>query len=376
MKDHSASGTGRRRNARVTLAVALGAGFLLVGVAVATPGIGILSAPVHARGTLAEHQVVNSKSGVHLNTKGSVDVATQQIVIAGGGSTGWHSHPGPVLVTVKPARSGSSTPTTRPATAPSTRRVTASSTVVTPSRTSRETCHRLRTSSSGRRTSCPALRTRASETTSHRRPATADRRAMPPGRQEGALFAAGRRPLRRVQRLALPLRNSAAHFRLHPVAQRTTQGGEAQAARRGVAVPAWAVGRANGVRKCRCETRKAAAVCPPSLLRRATTRTVARASGCRAGVVARPAIRQVETAPTKLCDAGVFARLRPPHPHPPQSAASPQQHVRRAPPSDRRARSRRRSRRRPAASVALPDRPDRPRRAARAVRETRRAARP
>jgi quercetin dioxygenase-like cupin family protein len=91
-----------RTNPRVMLAGALGAGFLLlVGVAVATPGIGIISAPVHARGTLDKRQVVNSKSGVHLKTRGSVDVATQQIVIAGGGSTGWHSHPGPVLVTVK-----------------------------------------------------------------------------------------------------------------------------------------------------------------------------------------------------------------------------------------------------------------------------------
>ena len=89
------------RNARVMMAVAVGAGFLLVGVAVATPGIGILSSPVHARGTLDARQVVNSKSGVHLKTKGSVDVATQQIVMDGGGSTGWHSHPGPVLVTVK-----------------------------------------------------------------------------------------------------------------------------------------------------------------------------------------------------------------------------------------------------------------------------------
>jgi quercetin dioxygenase-like cupin family protein len=101
MKGHSASGRGRRRNARVMMAVAVGAGFLLVGVAVATPGVGILSSPVHARGTIDARQVVNSKSGVHLKTKGSVDVATQQLVIDGGGSTGWHSHPGPVLVTVK-----------------------------------------------------------------------------------------------------------------------------------------------------------------------------------------------------------------------------------------------------------------------------------
>jgi quercetin dioxygenase-like cupin family protein len=101
MKRQSTSGTRSRRHVRVTLAIVLGSGLLLVGAALATPGIGILSAPVHARGTLGENQVVNSKSGVHLKTKGSVDVATQQVVIAGGGSTGWHSHPGPVLVTVK-----------------------------------------------------------------------------------------------------------------------------------------------------------------------------------------------------------------------------------------------------------------------------------
>lgn len=102
MKGHSASDASSRRKVRMALAIALGTGFVvLVGAALATPGVGILAAPVHARGTLAEDQIINSKSGVHLKTKGSVDVATQQIVIAGGGSTGWHSHPGPVLVTVK-----------------------------------------------------------------------------------------------------------------------------------------------------------------------------------------------------------------------------------------------------------------------------------
>jgi hypothetical protein len=71
------------------------------GIALATPGIGIIAAPVHARGTHAELLNVHSKSGVKLQTKSSVDFVTQQIVIAPGGSTGWHSHPGPVLVTVK-----------------------------------------------------------------------------------------------------------------------------------------------------------------------------------------------------------------------------------------------------------------------------------
>lgn len=91
---------------RVTVAAAVGLVFLLlVGVALATPGSGILGAPVHARGTLepttGDNLIVNSKSGVHVKTKGSVDLVTQEIRIAPGGHTGWHSHPGPVLVTVK-----------------------------------------------------------------------------------------------------------------------------------------------------------------------------------------------------------------------------------------------------------------------------------
>jgi quercetin dioxygenase-like cupin family protein len=70
------------------------------GIALATPGIGVIAAPVHARGTSAELLNVHSK-GVKLKTKSSVDFVTQQIVIAPGGSTGWHGHPGPVLVTIK-----------------------------------------------------------------------------------------------------------------------------------------------------------------------------------------------------------------------------------------------------------------------------------
>lgn len=86
---------------RGVVLLALGLVFpLLAAVALATPGL-VTSAPVHARGTLEEDLIVNSKSGIHLKTKGSADVVTQQIVLPGGGHTGWHSHPGPVLVTVK-----------------------------------------------------------------------------------------------------------------------------------------------------------------------------------------------------------------------------------------------------------------------------------
>jgi hypothetical protein len=101
----NAHSNGRRRpstKARMSIAIALGVGFLLlVGVAVATPPGNVISAPVHARGTLGPDQLVNSKSGVHVKTKGSADLVSQQIIIAGAGTTGWHSHPGPVLVTVK-----------------------------------------------------------------------------------------------------------------------------------------------------------------------------------------------------------------------------------------------------------------------------------
>jgi len=94
---------GRRRG---LVAAAIGVGFLLtVGAALATPGMGILAAPVQARGTLGPNVgpnlVVNSKTGVHLKALGSTNIVTQQIRIAPGGNTGWHSHPGPVLVTVK-----------------------------------------------------------------------------------------------------------------------------------------------------------------------------------------------------------------------------------------------------------------------------------
>jgi hypothetical protein len=86
---------------RLAVAAAIGAvGVVLAGAAIATPGLNAVGV-TEARGTLGENQIVNSKSGVHLKTKGSVDVATQKITIGGGGHTGWHSHPGPVLVTIK-----------------------------------------------------------------------------------------------------------------------------------------------------------------------------------------------------------------------------------------------------------------------------------
>jgi quercetin dioxygenase-like cupin family protein len=44
---------------------------------------------------------IHSAGGIKLKTKRPLDFVTQQLTIAPGGTTGWHSDPGPVLVTVK-----------------------------------------------------------------------------------------------------------------------------------------------------------------------------------------------------------------------------------------------------------------------------------
>ena len=63
----------------------------------------ILDAPPPYRhgGRCRRTRSSTASPGVHLKTKGSTDVVTQKIRIGGGGHTGWHSHPGPVLVTIK-----------------------------------------------------------------------------------------------------------------------------------------------------------------------------------------------------------------------------------------------------------------------------------
>lgn len=86
---------------RMKIVVAFVGGLLAIaGAALATPGVGALGI-VHARGTNADELNIHSAEGIKLKTRGPVDFVTQQITIAPGGTTGWHSHPGPVLVTVK-----------------------------------------------------------------------------------------------------------------------------------------------------------------------------------------------------------------------------------------------------------------------------------
>ena len=78
---------------------------VLAGAALATPSSGVLMAPVLARASFADPTDVKFKikgqSQEVVQVNNAQETVMQQIVIAPGGSTGWHSHPGPVVVLIK-----------------------------------------------------------------------------------------------------------------------------------------------------------------------------------------------------------------------------------------------------------------------------------
>ena len=68
----------------------------VVGTALATPGSGFKERTVVARGTLAPHFKIKLQ-----DSSSPADVVVQKFVLAPGGQSGWHFHPGPAVVTVK-----------------------------------------------------------------------------------------------------------------------------------------------------------------------------------------------------------------------------------------------------------------------------------
>ena len=79
---------------------ALGVG-LYYGAAFSTPSSGQIPIGPELRGTFDELDVKhNGEPRVTVRTKEDVDIVTTQATILAGGYTGWHSHPGPVFVTV------------------------------------------------------------------------------------------------------------------------------------------------------------------------------------------------------------------------------------------------------------------------------------
>lgn len=69
-----------------------------VGVTLATSGSGA-SPTTLGRGTLEAGDKIKNDN-LKLDVRTDIDVVTQTITIVPGGHTGWHSHPGPVFVTI------------------------------------------------------------------------------------------------------------------------------------------------------------------------------------------------------------------------------------------------------------------------------------
>jgi quercetin dioxygenase-like cupin family protein len=76
------------------------------GTALGTPPSGVVSGPILARGDFLERVDVRIKADtghglVVSDAPGAGEVVVQEVTIAAAGTTGWHSHPGPVVVVVK-----------------------------------------------------------------------------------------------------------------------------------------------------------------------------------------------------------------------------------------------------------------------------------
>lgn len=82
------------------LAVGVTAALVTSAVVTASPGSG-LTATTRADGTVSDRVNVNIAGSVKLQAKDGLRVFDQELTIGPLGHTGWHTHPGPVLVTVK-----------------------------------------------------------------------------------------------------------------------------------------------------------------------------------------------------------------------------------------------------------------------------------
>ncbi len=86
------------RMLRRAIVLGLVAALTTLGVASATSGQG--ATPTNfTRGTLQSGDKINT-ANLKLKIRTDIDVFTQSITITPGGHTGWHSHPGPVFVTI------------------------------------------------------------------------------------------------------------------------------------------------------------------------------------------------------------------------------------------------------------------------------------
>ena len=79
---------------------------VFAGTTLGTPGSSVISAPILARGDFTDRVDIKVKferdGSINVsNAPDAGEVAVQEVTIGPGGTTGWHSHPGPVVVVVK-----------------------------------------------------------------------------------------------------------------------------------------------------------------------------------------------------------------------------------------------------------------------------------
>jgi quercetin dioxygenase-like cupin family protein len=98
------------RATRIRLAATVVSAAVMVlvfaGSALGTPGGNVIGAPILARGSFTEGVGIKVKferdgSMQVSNAPEAGQVVVQEVTIGPGGTTGWHSHPGPVVVVVK-----------------------------------------------------------------------------------------------------------------------------------------------------------------------------------------------------------------------------------------------------------------------------------
>jgi len=89
----------------LVIVLAMAASTVAGAAALLTPGAGVLSAAVKARAHFVNRTDLRIKVKDNLtpviDVPNAADTVVQEIVIAPGGHTGWHSHPGPVVVMIK-----------------------------------------------------------------------------------------------------------------------------------------------------------------------------------------------------------------------------------------------------------------------------------
>jgi len=100
--------SGKGTTARKVVCLSVGVAAVvtaLVGAALATPSSGIVSAIVVARASFVDSVDVKFKTDTGseevVHAPEAQETVIQQIVIGPGGSTGWHSHPGPAVALIK-----------------------------------------------------------------------------------------------------------------------------------------------------------------------------------------------------------------------------------------------------------------------------------